>query len=206
MKNKHLSKIFIIIGVFFIFTSVVLYFENYKLEQTAKINSEFASNLVLNQIKENIEKINQQTPQTQLLEYETQQPESQVDIQQAVIIDGNVYVGMLEIPALSLNLPVQGSWSYQKLRNSPCIYKNEPFSIMAHNYNSHFANIGKLKISDQVRYTNLYGEQTIYKVVAIESIHEIEVSKLNDFSYDLTLVTCNYNNNKLRTLVRLEKI
>ena len=35
-------------------------------------------------------------------------------------VDGNSYMGVLEIPDLDLTLPVMADWSYPKLRVAPC--------------------------------------------------------------------------------------
>ena len=37
-------------------------------------------------------------------------------------VDGNSYMGVLEIPDLDLTLPVMADWSYPKLRVAPCRY------------------------------------------------------------------------------------
>ena len=40
----------------------------------------------------------------------------------AIQIDGKRYLGILEIPALDLRLPIMESWSYPNLKISPCRY------------------------------------------------------------------------------------
>ena len=51
-------------------------------------------------------------------------------------------IGILEIPALDLELPVISSWSYSSLRLAPCRYSGSAYKgdlvIAAHNYQSHF--------------------------------------------------------------------
>ena len=42
-------------------------------------------------------------------------------------IDGRSYIGVLEIPSLSLQLPVIGSWSYAELREAPCRYAGSAY-------------------------------------------------------------------------------
>ena len=37
-------------------------------------------------------------------------------------IDGQAYIGVLSIPALDLELPVIGEWSYPRLKIAPCRY------------------------------------------------------------------------------------
>ena len=40
----------------------------------------------------------------------------------SVEIDGDCYIGILEIPSIGLTLPVMKDWSYAKLRIAPCLY------------------------------------------------------------------------------------
>lgn len=39
-----------------------------------------------------------------------------------VVVDGVAYIGVLEIPALELTLPVTGEWSYDRLKIALCRY------------------------------------------------------------------------------------
>ena len=55
---------------------------------------------------------------------------------------GEEYIGVLEIPALDLELPILSEWSYPRLRVAPCRYRGSAylndFIIAAHNYRAHF--------------------------------------------------------------------
>ena len=42
-------------------------------------------------------------------------------------LDGEQYIGVLELPTLSLTLPVQSQWSYPALKVSPCRYAGSAY-------------------------------------------------------------------------------
>lgn len=124
-----------------------------------------------------------------------------------IYIDGNSYIGVLEIPTLNLELPIQSDWSYDKLKNTPCIYSEDPFIIAAHNYSVHFGKLKNLQTGDQVIFTDVNNNQTYYQVMLIEYIYETQVDELlADGQWDLTLFTCNVNNNVERVVVRLTQV
>lgn len=73
-------------------------------------------------------------------------------------VDGQKYVGVLKIPALSLTLPVLNDWSYGKFKIAPCKYYGSVYQdnmvIAAHNYRRHF---GKLKNAEARQQRKLHG-------------------------------------------------
>jgi sortase A len=109
-------------------------------------------------------------------------------------IDGNAYIGWLDIPALSLSLPVMSQWSYANLNIAPCRYSGSAYLgnlvIAAHNYKSHFRNIKNLTQGDEVRFTDADGNEFLYQVAEIEQLSPIEVKAMEESGYPLTLFTC----------------
>ena len=71
-----------------------------------------------------------------------------------MLIDGEEYIGYLEMPTIGVTLPVMKDWSYPKLRVAPCRYSGSPqdgaMVIMAHNYERHFGQIKDLPIGADV--------------------------------------------------------
>ena len=57
-------------------------------------------------------------------------------------VDGQSYIGVLELQPLGLSLPIISQWSYPGLRIAPCRYTGSAYQndlvIAAHNYTSHF--------------------------------------------------------------------
>ena len=66
-------------------------------------------------------------------------PEMEMPVEE---IEGNGYIGLLEIPVLGLSLPVMSEWSYPNLKLAPCRYSGSAytgnFTIAGHNYSTHF--------------------------------------------------------------------
>ncbi len=123
-------------------------------------------------------------------------------------IDGYKYVGRLYIPALDLDLPVMSTWDAKRLKIAPCRYygstKTDNLVIAAHNYRYHFGYIGHLKKEDVIQFTDMEGNESVYKVKRIDQVSPTDVDKVKDTGYDLTLYTCTYGGAK-RIVVRCEK-
>ena len=108
--------------------------------------------------------------------------------------DGNDYIGILEIPAIGLEIPVMSEWSYPKLKISPCrytgsVYKND-MVIAAHNYEAHFGSINELDEGARVTFTDVDGNVFQYLVDMKETLGPHDVEYLVDGGWDLTLFTC----------------
>ena len=110
------------------------------------------------------------------------------------LIDGNEYIGTLDIPALGLSLPVMSEWSYPKLRIAPCRYAGSAYDhtlvIAAHNYRSHFGNLKHLRGGEEVKFTDVDGNVFCYSVEEIQILHPEDVDEMSDETWDLTLFTC----------------
>ena len=52
-------------------------------------------------------------------------PEMEMPVEE---IEGNGYIGLLEIPALGLSLPVMSEWSYPNLKLAPCRYSGSAYT------------------------------------------------------------------------------
>ena len=124
-------------------------------------------------------------------------------------IDGQTYIGVLEIPALSLTLPVISEWSYPRLKIAPCRYTGSVYLdnmvIAAHNYQSHFGKLGTLSPDDDVTFTDVDGNVFVYKVVEIETLLPHAMEEMTTGDWDLTLFTCTIGGQS-RVTVRCERI
>lgn len=111
-----------------------------------------------------------------------------------VTVDGRAYVGVLSIPTLGLELPVQATWSYDNLKASPCRYAGTPYAggfvVAAHNYAAHFGRVGQLATGDEVSFTDVDGNVFRYRVEALEVLGPDAVAEMTDDEWDLTLFTC----------------
>ena len=120
------------------------------------------------------------------------------------VIDGERYIGMLEIPSLGLTLPVMENWDYEKLKVSPCRFSGSYYSddlvICAHNYARHFSPIKWIGIGEDVFFTNVNGVRMQYKTTNIVTVQPSSVEEMirntgadasGKKQWDMTLFTCN---------------
>lgn len=114
-----------------------------------------------------------------------------------VSLDGVEYLGILSLPTLALELPVQSGWDMEALRQSPCRYvgtlAGNDLVIAAHNYRRHFAALHTLQVGDAVIFTDAAGQSHRYAVSRIETLHATAVAEMLAGEWDMTLFTCNYD-------------
>ncbi len=125
-------------------------------------------------------------------------------------IDGNKYIGVISIPSLSIELPVQSDYSLAKLKNSPCRYYGSvpegTAVICAHNYQSHFGNLKYAKPGDKVYFTDVAGLTYSYEISAIEQLDGYDTERMKENTgWDMTLFTCTYSGRQ-RITARLTRV
>ena len=111
-----------------------------------------------------------------------------------VTVEGNDYIGQMDIDALGLSLPVISEWSYPALKVAPCRYTGSAYQdnliIAAHNYSSHFGRLSQLSAGDAVRFTDVDGNVFTYTVSQIEDLPGTAIEEMQAGDWDLTLFTC----------------
>ncbi|MBD9227742.1 MAG: sortase [Clostridiales bacterium] len=126
-----------------------------------------------------------------------------------VEVNGQECVGMIEIPALGLKLPVISEWSDAKLKKAPCRYSGSAYLknmiIAGHNYRTHFSGIKRLNPGDSIVFTDADGNVFSYEVAEIETVGGYDIEKMEAGDWDLTLFTCT-NKGKARAAVRCREI
>lgn len=126
-----------------------------------------------------------------------------------VDIEGNDYIGYLDIPELNVTLPVMSECDYSRLRVAPCRYygsiKTDNLVICAHNYKSHFGYIGELSLDSMVMFTDMEGIKYMYNVTSVEILHPTDTELVKDTGDDLILYTCTYSG-RTRIVVRCTEI
>ncbi len=124
-------------------------------------------------------------------------------------VDGQKYVGVLKIPALSLTLPVLNDWSYGKFKIAPCKYYGSVYQdnmvIAAHNYRRHFGKLKTLKPGNNVSFTDIDGNEFEYEVTEVQILKPRDVEDMTQSEADLTLFTCTVGG-RTRVTVRCERI
>lgn len=118
------------------------------------------------------------------------------------------YLGVLSIPALGLELPVQTEWSKANLKVSPCRQCGSAAGgdlvIAAHNYKSHFGRLSSLSEGDEVRFTSQDGAEAVYTVERTAQISPEEPEALREGGCPLVLYTCTPGG-KARVVVYCQK-
>ena len=124
-------------------------------------------------------------------------------------IDGNEYIGYLEMPTIEIKLPIMSDWSYDQLKIAPCRYWGSAYDdtlvILGHNYRRHFHKIKQLEIGDPVQFIDANGNIYAYRVAEMEVLNPNEVEKMVASDYALTLFTCTYGGTA-RQAVRCERV
>ena len=133
-------------------------------------------------------------------------PDMEMPIQE---IEGNYYIGLLEIPSLGISLPVMSEWSYSKLKLAPCRYSGSAYTgsltIAAHNYRTHFGPVRGAPAGTQVFFTDVKGRRFSYEVSTVETIEATAIEEAVKVAWNLTLITCTPGG-QARVAVRCIKI
>ena len=108
-----------------------------------------------------------------------------------VEVDGNFYIGILEIHALELSLPVISEWNDTRLKQAPCRYKGSVYLdnliIAGHNYKKHFGGLKNLQIGDTITFTDMDEHCFSYTVTALEELDGTAIEAMESGDWDLTL-------------------
>ncbi len=111
-----------------------------------------------------------------------------------VELEGLTCVGMIEIPALDIKLPVTSTFTYELMKVAPCRYYGTPYKknmvIAAHNSWYHFGRLNTLKANNKVIFTDAAGNRFVYRVDAIEALRPNSVKDVTSGKWPLTLFTC----------------
>ena len=139
----------------------------------------------------------------------TETSQADVKTMQTVCLEGQEYIGVIEIPSLSLELPIQKECSDAQLKASPCRYSgsflNDSMILAGHNYKKHFGSISALQRGDEVVFTDVTGQIYHYAVMEITSLDAYDTEEMQSGDWDLTLFTCNFDGQK-RITVRCERL
>lgn len=111
-----------------------------------------------------------------------------------VELEGLTCIGMIEIPALDIKLPVTSTFTYELMKVAPCRYYGTPYKknmvIAAHNSWYHFGRLNTLKAKNKVIFTDAAGNRFVYRVDAIEALRPNSVKDVTSGKWPLTLFTC----------------
>ena len=193
-------RIFTIIGLLFLAAAIFIAVYNMWNGRLA----EEAADDALSQLEPIIEKSGDAVDNSSYIPDYVLNPDMDMPV---VEIDGNMYIGILKIPALDLELPVMSEWSYPGLKTAPCRYAGSAYLnnlvIAAHNYSAHFGRIKNLSAGDEVIFSDAAGNVFKYRVGGTETLSPYAVPEMTDGEWDLTLFTCTIGGRQ-RVTVRCE--
>ncbi len=186
MKNK--PNLMILLGLLLIAAALLLCGANLAEAAHAKSTSLAAANQLEQQIPA------APTPATGV---EAEIPDYLLNPNMAMptaTVDGVDYIGVLNIAALNLNLPIISRWSYPNLKTAPCRYSGSAYTdnlvIAAHNYAAHFGHLKNLHTGDAVTFCDIDGNQFSYTVADMEVLADTAIEEMTDSGWPLTLFTC----------------
>lgn len=193
-KRNKLGKAFIILGAVSLFAALFLVLWNKYESDRAKESADKA----LSQLMEKM-------PETTISSEEAQQLKDNGSLSSddsyipTIEVDGNLYIGVIYIPAIDTELPVMKDWSYANLDIAPCRYygqiKNSNLIIAAHNYATFFDRLDELNAGDEIFYVTVDGVCYEYEVTQTELIDggNSYIMRDNSDKWDLTLFTCTWS-------------
>lgn len=201
--RRSRGTLFMVIGALMLLIAGGLFYRNMQEEEQADL---FAKQ-TLKQIQQVIPTLEEKSEamlaaasnpdSTALVAAQAQQAQDAVaesTQMQTIQIKEETYIGVIAIPSLNLELPVNSEWSYPKLAHSPCCYSgsflDDTLVIAGHSVRAHFRGLRQIQVGANVAFTNAVGNVILYKVAAVETLGSKEVDKLIHNDYDLTLFTC----------------
>ena len=206
-KKNWIGKIFTITGLLLFAAALALsvynLWDGYRAEQSReKLLEEYRDkNQNISDEGEQAEESDGQIPDYQL-NPEMEMPEIALED-----LDGVACIGVLEIPAIDLKLPVLSEWSYPLLKKAPCRYSGSAYLdnlvIAAHNYRTHFGKLKELETGDEVIFTDAAGNRFEYKVAVVEALTPQSVEDMTSGEWALSLFTCTLDG-KNRVTVRCD--
>lgn len=142
-----------------------------------------------------VENLNKLLSKTEIKVKPAAEPGWTADTERELLkLDGCDYMGLITLPTLELQLPVQDQWSYKNLKISPCRMQGSPETedlvIIAHNYQAHFGTLDQLQPGDEVSVTLIDGTTYVYCVDAMEIVQPTAVEDVTSGEWPLTLFTC----------------
>lgn len=206
-KKNWIGKIFTITGLLLFAAALALsvynLWDGYRAEQSReKLLEEYRDkNQNISDEGEQAEESDGQIPDYQL------NPEMEMPEVMLEELDGAACIGVLEIPAIDLKLPVLSEWSYPLLKKAPCRYSGSAYLdnlvIAAHNYRTHFGKLKELETGDEVIFTDVAGNRFEYKVAVVEALTPQSVEDMTSGEWALSLFTCTLDG-KNRVTVRCD--
>lgn len=205
--SKRAGIIIAVTGCLMILFSIGLYVRNDNIEKKAQVYSNEALAQLDPKLYERKTKIENASRNGKIFvpDY-VLAPDMEMPVEE---VNGQSYIGTIDIPALDLHLPIQSELDDRKMRVSPCrmegtVYRKN-IIIGAHSFKYHFGYLKNLDEGDLITFTDVSGNQFNYNVEYIEILSPFQFKELESGDWDMTLFTCTVGG-RARVVVRLELI
>ena len=191
MRNKRriISTVLIITGISLLAGAGFLFFGNMIDNNNFQDDSEDVVSRVAEAISETVE-----TQETGIVPDE--ETEEDMPVQKTIVIDGEIYDGILTIPEIDLEMAVYDTWNEDLLRKSVCRYygsaETSDLVIAGHNYRSGFGKLKELEPGDVIYFTDAEGVVYSYVVDVTEVLPGTAISEMIENDWNLSLYTCTY--------------
>ena len=191
MRNKRriISTVLIITGISLLAGAGFLFFGNMIENNNFQDDSEDVVSRVAEAISETVE-----TQETGIVPDE--ETEEDMPVQKTIVIDGEIYDGILTIPEIDLEMAVYDTWNEDLLRKSVCRYygsaETSDLVIAGHNYRSGFGKLKELEPGDVIYFTDAEGVVYSYVVDVTEVLPGTAISEMIENDWNLSLYTCTY--------------
>lgn len=216
--RRNRGTLYMIAGALLLITAGLLFYRNLQEEAQAEVYASRA----LKQIQKVLPQMEEKSAaivaaandpdENALIAAQTEEAQDAVaeaTQMQTIQVEEESYIGVVQIPSLNLELPVNSDWSYPKLKRSPCRYAgsylDDTLVIAGHSVRAHFRGLRQIQVGANVVFTNAVGNVILYQVVAVETLGSTEVDKLIQNDYDLTLFTCTPGGTR-RVVVRCNRV
>ena len=197
MKRKALGTFLIFFGVFLVLSAVGLtvynFWDNSRAETAAQ---SVLQDLFVSVPKPADSESSGTIPPDRPPEAETIPPHVlNTDLEMPeILVNGVAYIGVLEIPALELELPIASRWNPNTAKNAPCRYSGSVYSgdmvVAGHNYRKHFGKLPSLPMGTLVQFTDTEGNAFLYEITDIETVESTDIETMCTGDWDLTRFTC----------------
>ena len=106
-------------------------------------------------------------------------------------VDGEDYVGIIEIPMLEVHLPIRARWDSGKVSRSPCRFAGSIYDgsliVGGSDHEDQFDFAKTISIGDAVFVTDMTGSRYTYKVTWVELTDDVSAENLASREADLVL-------------------
>lgn len=199
--SLRLGKILKILALLFLAAAALLTVSNLLQAKKAAEKSELVLQELSPALEYKIQESSTQTAETLTLPDYVLNPDMEMP---CIEVEGNEYIGVLDIPTLELSLPIMAEWDYEKLKIAPCrytgsVYKND-LIIVAHNYVRHFGKLSTLSYGDDIYFTDVDGNVFHYVIAELEVLQPYAVDYMESNNPGLSLFTCTIGGEKRLTV------